>query len=160
MIDDLVFKTSLSKKDIDEIERITRATGFFSEEEVSIAVELAQDSLTNSSSTYKFLILERGNKIIAYTCYGKIPATEASFDLYWIVTDKDYQGQGIGKYIINKTHNLIRTLGGRLLYAETSGLQKYASTRKFYLSCAYKEAAVLKDFYKPNDDKYIYEYRL
>jgi GNAT superfamily N-acetyltransferase len=101
---------------------------------------LAQDSLTNSSSTYKFLILERGNKIIAYTCYGKIPATEASFDLYWIVTDKDYQGQGIGKYIINKTHNLIRTLGGRLLYAETSGLQKYASTRKFYLSCAYKEA--------------------
>ena len=32
----------------------------------------------------------------------------------------------------------------------------YAPTRGFYLRCGYYQAALLKDFYAPGDDKVIY----
>lgn len=160
MLDKIIYKTALSKKHIKEIERITRGTGFFSEEEIAIALELAIDSLNNPETTYRFLIVEVDNKVLAYTCYGEIPATKGSFDLYWIVTDKNYQGQGLGKDILNRTHKVVKDSGGRLIYAETSGREQYTSTRKFYIACGYKEAAVFKDFYQANESKYVYEFRL
>lgn len=160
MLDSIIYKTVLCEKHIKEIEYITKETDFFSEEEVAIAVELARDGLNNPETTYRFLIAEYNGNVVAYTCYGEIPATKGSFDLYWIVTDKNYQGKGLGRDILNKTHKVVKDSGGRLIYAETSGREQYISTRKFYVACGYKEIAIFKDFYQPNESKYVFEFRL
>ena len=96
-------------------------------------------------------------QVLGYACYGPIALTAASYDLFWIAVDQAFQGQKIGKILLEKSEQLIRQAGGRQVYIETSNRGQYASTRGFYLRCGYREAAVLKDFYDRGDDKVIYE---
>jgi ribosomal protein S18 acetylase RimI-like enzyme len=132
-------------------------TGFFHSEEIAVAVELVQERLAKGGgSGYHFLMAERHGRLVGYTCYGQIPGTRNSFDLYWIVVDPEFQRKGLGRRLVMKTETLIRNGGGRRIYVDTSQKDQYASTRAFYESCGYRPEAVLKDFYAPRDAKVIY----
>ncbi|MBK7104017.1 MAG: GNAT family N-acetyltransferase [Ignavibacteriae bacterium] len=147
----------VKKEDPANIREIVSSTGFFSDDEVNIAVELIEERLQKGiESGYHFLFLEIDEKTVGYSCFGPIPATKFSFDLYWIAVHKDYQNFGLGKILLTESENAISNLGGNRIYVETSGREQYISTRKFYLSCDYNEEAVLKDFYAPDDAKYLY----
>jgi GNAT superfamily N-acetyltransferase len=67
-----------------------------------------------------------------------------------------YRGQGIGKALLQRTETAITAQGGSRLYIETASRPQYESTRKFYLTCHYREEAILEDFYAPGDGKVIY----
>ena len=143
--------------DIENIRRIVRSTDFFSRQERSIAVELAEERLTKGiSSGYHFLFAEGEGTVIGYTCFGPIPGTKDSYDLYWIAVRNDHRGFGLGKAIIGKTEQKIGALGGKNIYVETSSRHQYKPTQAFYSKCGYKKEAVLKDFYSLGDDKIIY----
>jgi D-alanine-D-alanine ligase len=153
----LKFRSEILKADLKNVREIVSSTDFFSTEEVEIAVELVDERLIKGeSSGYHFLFAEIEGKTIAYSCFGPIPATKLSYDLYWIAVHKDYQNLGLGKIILAESESLIDQLGGKRIYVETSGKEQYIATRKFYLSCNYKEEAVLEDFYAPGDAKYLY----
>jgi ribosomal protein S18 acetylase RimI-like enzyme len=140
---------------------IVASTGFFYDHEIEVAVELVEERLRHGlKSGYLFLFAEQGGRTVGYSCYGEIPCTEGSYDLYWIVVHDDCRSQGIGKVLLRKTEALIAGLKGRAVWVETSGQKKYASTRNFYLRSGYQEEAVLKGFYGPDDDKFIYVKRL
>ena len=150
-------RNSIKIEDAKNVRKIVSSTGFFSDEEVKIAVELTEERLSKGiESGYHFLFLEIDKKTIGYSCFGPIPATKFSFDLYWIAVHKNYQNLGLGKIILLESEKAISNLGGNRIYVETSGREQYNSTRKFYLACDYKEEAVLKDFYAPGDAKYLY----
>ena len=142
------------KDDVEKIRTITESTKFFYDYEVDVAVELIQERLSKGeASGYSFVFAEENGIIIAYSCYGHIACTKNSYDLYWIVTHNDCRGKGIGKILLKETENKIKEAGGKKVYAETSSLPKYASTRRFYESTGYKAESVLKEFYNDNDDK-------
>jgi len=150
-------RENIKSEDIENIYEIVSSTEFFSDEEVEIAVELAKERLNKGiSSGYNFLFLEINGKTIGYSCFGAIPATKFSFDLYWIAVHKNYQNFGLGKILLEESEKLILKSGGKRIYIETSGKEQYFSTRKFYLAFNYKEEAVLNDFYSPGDAKYLY----
>jgi ribosomal protein S18 acetylase RimI-like enzyme len=107
-------------------------------------------------SGYHFIFLEMDKETVGYACFGPIPATEFSYDLYWIAVHKEYQNMGLGRILIVETEKAIQKMGGRRIYIETSGRVQYVSTRNFYIGCGYKEEAVMEDFYSPGDPKYIY----
>lgn len=152
-----MFRSEILKADLKNVREIVSSTDFFSTEEVEIAVELVDERLIKGeSSGYHFLFAEIEGKTIAYSCFGPIPATKLSYDLYWIAVHKDYQNLGLGKIILAESESLIDQLCGKRIYVETSGKEQYIATRKFYLSCNYKEEAVLEDFYAPGDAKYLY----
>ena len=67
---------------------------------------------------------------------------------------------GLGKQVMEKTEERIRSLRGRAVYIETSSRDLYEPTRAFYRRCDYRVEAVLKDFYSPGDDKMIFVKRL
>ena len=124
---------------------------------MDIAVELAEERLSKGlESGYHFLFLEIDDKTVGYSCFGPIPATKFSYDLYWIAVHKENQNLGLGKILLNESEIAISKLGGNRIYVETSGREQYISTRKFYIACDYKEEAVLEDFYAPGDAKYLY----
>jgi hypothetical protein len=50
-----------------------------------------------------------------------------------------------------------KSLGGRVIYIETSSKAQYEPTRKFYENYGCDVEAVLKDFYDTGDHKYIYK---
>ena len=66
------------------------------------------------------------------------------------------RGRGLGKILLQKTEGLIRDLGGRHLFAETSSRDQYVPTQRFYEKSHYVPEAILMDFYAPGDSKIIY----
>jgi ribosomal protein S18 acetylase RimI-like enzyme len=147
--------------DLNRVREIVTSTNFFHDYEIDVAVELVQENLAKGNeSGYHFLFAELYEKTVAYSCFGLIPCTKSSFDLYWIVVHNDYRGLGIGKQLLAITENAITKMRGTALYAETSSQEKYTPTRKFYWGNNYREEARLKDFYMPGDDKLIYVKRL
>jgi ribosomal protein S18 acetylase RimI-like enzyme len=157
----LIFRENMLPGDDSMVRAIVASSGFFHDHEIEVAVELVEERLQKGlKSGYLFLFAEHNGRTVGYSCYGEIACTDGSYDLYWIAVHNDCRNQGIGKILLEKTEVLIAGLKGRAIWVETSGQEKYLPTRKFYLRYKYKEEAVLKDFYGPNDDKVIYVKRL
>lgn len=152
-----VFRGEVKPEDRQAVGRLVRATRFFSEEEIGIAVELVDERLAKGdASGYFFLFAEAGNRLIGYTCFGPIPGTAHSFDLYWIAVDPAEQGRGAGRKLMAMSERLMAERGGLRVYADTSSRPQYEPTRAFYLSCGYLQEAFLADFYAPGDGKVIF----
>ncbi|PKN81559.1 MAG: N-acetyltransferase [Deltaproteobacteria bacterium HGW-Deltaproteobacteria-1] len=153
----LLYRQEIEPSDLGAILNIVQSSGFFSAVEVELACELATDRLENGQqSSYQFLFAENQGQVVGYTCYGLIPATAASYDLYWIAVSEASRGKKLGTMLLQKTEELIRDADGKRLYAETSSRSQYASTQRFYQNCGYIAEATLKDFYAPGDSKIIY----
>ncbi len=157
----LSFREEVLPGDPAAVRDIVASTGFFYEHEIEVAVELVEERLQKGlKSGYLFLFAEQGGRTVGYSCYGEIACTAGSYDLYWIAVYNDCRSQGIGKVLLQKTEAQIAGRQGRAVWVETSGQNKYAATRNFYLRSGYQEEAVLKGFYGSDDDKFIYVKRL
>lgn len=160
-MNDFIYRRQIQHSDIGAIADIVKSSGFFSAEEIDIALELAEEKLTQPhDSSYQFLFAEKENRVAGYTCYGLIPATHASYDIYWIAVFKDMRGHGLGKLLMTETEQLIQISGGKRIYAETSSRDQYKPTHKFYENCGFIQEAYLKNFYSEGDSKIIYSKNL
>ena len=153
-------RRSLEAADREPLEKLIRETAFFNAEEVEVALELIDDRLSQGeASHYCFLVAEtEGNdgNIAGYACWGPIPGTLASADLYWIVVDPAHQGKGIGAALLKDAEEWMASAGRTRIYVETSTRAQYDGTRGFYLACGYELAAELANFYAPGDGKAIF----
>jgi ribosomal protein S18 acetylase RimI-like enzyme len=157
----LILREGAVAADLVTVRRLVRATGFFSAEEQTIAVELVEERLAKgAASGYEFLFAERGTDALGYACFGRVPLTQASFDLYWIVVRPEAQGSGIGRLLLTATEQAVAAAGGTALYAETSSREQYAPTRGFYRRTGYSVIAEFPDFYAPGDGKVVFVKRL
>lgn len=162
----LTLRETATHDDIARVREIVSSTGFFHDHEIAVACELVEETLAKGPvEGYRFLFADAHDahgvpRTIGYTSYGQTPCTEGTFDLYWIAVHNDFRAHGLGRFLQRETESRIRALGGRRLFAETSGRDLYAPTRKFYTSLGYTEEARLADFYAPGDDKVIYGMRL
>lgn len=155
--DQLVFRSEPKPSDLEIVRRMVSSSGFFSASEVEIALELVNERLSKGdASGYSFSFAEQGGDVVGYSCFGPIPCTVFSYDLYWIAVLPDLRGAGIGKRIIREAEAEIRRMGGKRIYVETSSREIYTPTRAFYLRCGYVQEAALTDFYAPGDDKIIF----
>ncbi len=150
-------RREVTPSDREAIGRLVESTGFFRPDEVDIAVELVDERLSKGpESGYEFVILEKKGQLAGYGCFGPIPCTLTSFDIYWIAVSPDIQCRGLGKSLITEMERLISDSRGRRVYVETSTQSRYASTRSFYERCGYHCEVILEDFYSPGDGKAIY----
>jgi D-alanine-D-alanine ligase len=153
----LSFRFELLPSDRAAVERMVRATSFFSEEEVHIALELVDErTARGDASGYFFVFAESGAAVVGYACYGPIPATSGSHDLYWVVVDPAEQQRGIGAALVAQVETAARQAGGERLWVDTSARPQYAPTRRFYERTGFTLATVLEDFYAPGDGKAIF----
>ncbi|MFH2096804.1 MAG: GNAT family N-acetyltransferase [Bacteroidota bacterium] len=151
------FRQEVRESDPVVVRDIVESTGFFYDHETEVAVELVDERLQKGEeSGYHFLFAEKDGKTAAYACFGLIPCSRNSYDLYWIVVHDSFRGQGLGKMLMDKTMEVIAGMGGGNVYIETSSREKYLPTQKFYDSCNCILEARLKDFYDKGDDKLIY----
>ncbi len=152
------FRSLPQASDAETVQRLCQKTGFFRPDEVAVARELVEERLAKGDSCgYYFRFAEEDDTVKGYVCFGPIPCTLGSFDLYWIVVDPDWQGEGLGRRLDLQAAEAIREMGGRKVFVETSGKAQYRATREFYLKIGYREAARIVDFYDVGDDKVIYE---
>jgi ribosomal protein S18 acetylase RimI-like enzyme len=152
----IALREELRPEDAAVIEALVRATGRFSPAEVAIAAELVEEGLRSPQGDYRFVVADRDGRVAGYSCYGAIPGTRTSFDLYWIAVDPPLQGCGLGRRLLAWTERSIAGLGGRRVWVDTSGRPDYAPTRAFYGAAGYRVEATLADFYADGDDKVIF----
>jgi len=157
MDQEIWYRDYLLPSDSDKVCAIVRSSGFFSAQEVDVAVELLKERETKGpSSGYFFLFAEMGGDVAGYTCFGPIPCTMESYDLYWIAVSEPLRKLGLGRELLRGTEEKILEMGGRRIYVETSSRTQYEPTRAFYRRCGYSEAASLEHFYSPGDHKIIF----
>ncbi|MEL0160757.1 MAG: GNAT family N-acetyltransferase, partial [Deltaproteobacteria bacterium] len=125
-----------------------------------IANELVQEHHTHGAgSGYEFLLLEKAEILGAFACWGPIPGSEGSYDLYWLAVAPDLQGAGLGTLLFKESIQQIFSQGGRQVFIETSSRSDYSSARQFYQQQGAELIARLSDFYQIDDDKLIFHFR-
>lgn len=165
----------------DRVAEILRACGVFREDEVQVALELfdeahggAEHSAPRtggrpdasaerpapSAPSYSFYGAFHSGALVAFSCHGPTPGTDRTYDLYWIAVDPALQGAGGGTVLLAEVERMLAGDGARMLVIETSSRPEYAATRGFYARRGYAEAARVRAFYAPGDDRVIFTKRL
>jgi ribosomal protein S18 acetylase RimI-like enzyme len=148
----VIFRREPRPSDLKDVLRIVQSSGFFNENEVAVAAELIEMRLAEGAeSGYHFIFAEHSRKVIGFTCYGPIPGTEGSFDLYWISIMDGFRDMGLGKKLMDLTEAAVRDMGGSRIFIETSSRESYEPTRQFYANHGYQMEALLKDYYAQGD---------
>ena len=149
----------LERNDREDIKRILEDTNHFNADEIGVAIELIDIYLNDEKQKdYIFYIRENedSKKAAGYICYGKRPLTESTYDLYWIAVDPGIHGKGTGSMLVKHMESDLKSKGGNLILIETSGKAEYKNERKFYTKNGYEVQTVIKDFYRGDDDLFIY----
>ena len=143
------------------IAELIAAVDNFNQAEVACALELIDSYLTDTLQTDYFVaVAEDTAGLHAYVCWGPVPLTRGTYDLYWIATHPDSRGKGHGRALLAYVEASIKQNGGRLLLAETSAKQTYEGTVAFYRRLGFEETSSIKDFYDVGDDRLIFVKRL
>ena len=141
----------------DELVKMADETGYFKEHEVQALREVLDDfHAENHLYEHKACLLQDKDQKLGFVYYAPAPMTEGTWQLWWIVVQKDLQGKGLGGKMLKLVENHAQELGGRVLFIETSSQEKYESTRKFYLKYRYLLEARMRGFYAAGDDMMVY----
>lgn len=159
-MDNLVLR-DLRPDDRDAIERILRGVGVFREAEVAIGLELVDETLAPGPSTdYRWSIAESEGRVVGFACFGPVPLTDGTFDLYWIAVEPEAQGSAAATRLDESVTEAARGLGARWLLAETSSTADYGRAHRFYERRGYRLLGRIEDFYRPGDDRLTFGKRL
>jgi ribosomal protein S18 acetylase RimI-like enzyme len=162
---------ALTKGHRNRIREILDATSVFRDDEVSVALELFDETFAagparapydpgDGVANYEFVgSFSREGQLVGYVCYGATPGTDRVYDLYWIAVHPEHQGEGDGTQLLDEVERRLRQREARLLVVETSSRDDYAPTRHFYETRGYGTAARLADYYAPGDDRVMYTKR-
>ena len=151
----------LRREDREPLKVLVAATGMFTGEEVAIALELIDAVLdAGGQKDYIIRVSESDGNVEGYYCVGPTPATEGTFDLYWIAVDTDFQEKGAGSKLLGFLEDAVKAMGGRMILADTSTVPVYEKTRKFYLKNGFEEVARVPDYYYPGNDRITFCRRL
>jgi GNAT superfamily N-acetyltransferase len=144
-------------RDYENVLNITKSSGFFEETEVELAIQYYNENKEKGDGCgHKFLFAELDGKTVGYTNFGMASHSGQSYYIHWIAIDDKYRNKGYGKMLITKTEEIIRDLGAKKIFVETSSKEAYRSTQQFYLKCGYVIEATLKKFYAEDDHQLIF----
>jgi GNAT superfamily N-acetyltransferase len=161
----------LRPEDRARVSELLIATAAFSSEEVAVALEIFDlcHPERSEGSAFAFAVPDYefvgaydddSARLLGYACFGPTPATDGTYDLYWLAMDPAAQGRGAGRALVRWVEQELGKRGARLLVVETSARPDYEHTREFYARGGYAEAARVRDFYAPADDRIILTTRL
>ena len=161
-------RSDVRPDDAAAVREVVASTGFFHNFEIDVAVELVQERLGQGlASGYHFVFADdpHTQMAVGYACFGQIPCTAGSFDLYWIAVHDRWRGRGLGTRLMSEAERAMaagvpdesgRGLAvARRVYVETSSTLRYEPTRQFYVRCGYAQEARLQNFYAEGDDKLV-----
>jgi ribosomal protein S18 acetylase RimI-like enzyme len=121
---------------------------------VACAIELLEAVLDPpEGNTYEArIIVDDRDQAVGYACFGRTPMTDATYDLYWLVTAASARGQGHGRKLLEAVEGELHTRQARTMRVETSSLEGQGGALRFYERVGYRLAGRIEDFYRPGDD--------
>jgi ribosomal protein S18 acetylase RimI-like enzyme len=158
---EISLRETLRAEDRPAIAAILEGSGAFRAEEIAIGLELVDETLNPGPSTdYRWFLAERAGRLIGFACFGPVPLTEGTWDLYWIAVAPDALRSGAASRLDAAVESAVREKGARWLLAETSSTPPYVPAQAFYLRRGYHLLGRIADFYRPGDDRMTFGKRL
>jgi len=121
--------------------------------------EMIGDSLNDPNSEHHWLTYKT-DEPIAVAYFAPEQMTSGTWNLYLIAVHSDYQGTGIGAQLMKHVENYLQSAGQRMLIVETSDLNDFTLTRKFYEGLNYEREAHIREFYTEGEGKIVFTKRL
>ena len=136
--------------DIPALKIVVDETGLFPSDMLQ---DMLAEFLSKTQSNEIWLTSEVKGQAVGF-CYA-VPEklTDGTWNMLAIAVLPTQQGGGLGSAIAKELEHSLRTLGQRILIADTSGTEQFAQTREFYRKCGYVEEARIRDFWADGDDK-------
>jgi GNAT superfamily N-acetyltransferase len=130
------------------------STSPFRPEELACAIGLLEAVLDPpEGNTYEARILVGDDDVpLSYACFGQTPMTEATFDLYWMITATASRGGGLGRQLLAAIEQELTTRRALTVRVETSSLEGQGGALRFYQQAGYDVVGHIADFYRPGDD--------
>ncbi len=153
---------SFIRKDRAKLHSMLVSSNVFTSEEIDVAMELIDIVLKDGNQKdYKIdCMADDRDQPVGYICYGPIPMTQGTFDLYWIAVNPDFQRQEVGSKLLDFLEEGVKEKGGRMILADTSTVPQYEKTKSFYLRNGFQEVARVPDYYHPGNDRITFCKRL
>ena len=128
----------------------------FQEDETAVLAEMLADALNGDLPDHHWIVLEDAATVIAAAYVAPEVMSDRACNLYFIAVARQHQGRGHGTTLLTHVEKMLRKRGERLLLIETSGLDSFAATRRFYLGNGYEAEARIRDFYRTGEDKIVF----
>ncbi len=140
---------SAAAADVAEMQSIAEQTGLFPPEMLPdmIAPMLAGES----DDLWHLALLDTDIVGFAYTVPE--PMTDGAWNMRAIAVTPVWQGQGAGRTLVLAVEETLRRLNQRLLIVDTSGVEAFENTRRFYAALGYQQEARIRNFWEAGDDK-------
>jgi ribosomal protein S18 acetylase RimI-like enzyme len=132
---------------------IALGTEAFKPIEIQALQEVLDDyHAQNAAIGHRAVVIEQDNSIAGFAYFAPAAMTDRTWSLWWIVVGRATQARGIGGELLRYVEAEVRASKGRQLLIETSSLDKYELTRRFYLKHDYAPIAIVPDYYADGDD--------
>lgn len=135
-------------------------SGLFTTDNLGELAQTLDGTLGVNHSKHQWLVVEEANRTAGAAYFGPEAMTDGTWNLYYIAVLASARGTGLGSKMLTAVESALRDQGERVLLVETSGLDDYESTRRFYEKHGFSEEARIREFYGAGEDKVIFWKRL
>jgi ribosomal protein S18 acetylase RimI-like enzyme len=142
----------LSADDLPAVRRVIDANELFPS---AMLDDMTAPFFAGKAQEERWLTVDDGGPVaVAY--YVPERMTDGTFNLLLIAVHPDRHGEGIGARLMAHVESELAGRGARVLLVETSGLDSFARTRRFYRRIGYDEEARIREFYAAGEDKVVF----
>lgn len=142
----------ITYEDIPALKTVIEANGLFSSDMLDDMIS----GYLNNESENEFWLTYEDSKPVAIAYCAPERMTQGTWNLYLIAVHPDYQRQGLGTSMLDDIEQVLTARGERLLLVETSSLETFKGTQKFYRQCGFEEEARIREFYQAGEDKIVF----
>ena len=135
---------------------IAAATGLFTPPELDGFGEMIGEHLDSEGAGDHYWIADNEDGLVGAAYYAPETFAEGVWNLYFIGILPSEPGKGRGTVLIRHVEADLRARGERLLLVETSSLESFEQTRRFYHKNGYHQEARIRDYYNAGEDKIIF----
>lgn len=141
--------------DREVIQWIASSTPHITRDDVGAALARV-DAAISGVSEFHAHVLEDDGLPLGFVCFGPVPRTESTWQLYAVGVDSTAHGKGFGRHLLAYAESEARRRGGRLLVIESSSHEEKAGTAAFYERTGYDVVARIPGFYRAGDDRVVF----
>lgn len=141
--------------DMQEFEHVASNTGVFKGVEIDLLHETLLSWKSSPGNPYTVLELRDGKTLAAYAIISKVTGRESTYDIRYIVVDRDYRSTTGGKSLFALIdEDLLNKSSYAVIRLETSGRKLASLGASSFEEAGYKSIGHIPGYYGENDDYY------
>jgi len=141
--------------DMQEFERVASNTRVFKGVEIDLLHETLLSWKSSPGDPYTVLELRDGKTLVAYAIISRISGRESTFDIRYIIVDRDYRSTAGGKSLLALIdEDLLNRSSYAVIRLETSAQKLESLGVLSFEDAGYKVIGHIKGYYGENNDYY------